>query len=267
MIRVVAPLAFVAVVLASTGARAEETVGERCAREAEEAQPLRRKSQYVRALEKLRACAAEACPSVVAADCVRWAGEVEGALPTLVFGARDASGRDVEGTTVSVDGTAPIPVDGRALGVDPGEHQLVFRRPSGEEQRESVVALEGQKGRLVVATFGALPPETRPPPVVLAPVPPPLADDGRGAGAAPPRSWLWPAVLGGAALALGGTGAVLGISADHRYRDMQSGCGSTRSCTDAEVDGNRRAFVVADVLLVSAALAAVGAVVVYAVDR
>jgi len=266
-------LALALVVLASAPAlaRADDTVAERCARDAEAAQPLRRKSEYVRALEKLRACASAACPAIVAADCARWEAEVTDALPTLVFGARDERGRDVEGATVSVDGATPTPVDGRALGVDPGEHQLVFRRPSGEEIRESVVALASQKGRLVVATFPATaePAAPAPPPTASALGVPRLGASTEPGAPTPPRarSWIWPITLGGAAVVLGGVGGVLGVSADHRYREMQTGCGNARSCTDAEIDGNRRAFVVADVFLVSAALAAAAAVIVYATER
>lgn len=222
-------------------------VAERCARDAEEAQPLRRQGRYAAAILKFRACASSECPAVVAADCARWEAELAEAAPTLVLGARDREGRDLADATVRIDGSERRPVSGKALAVDPGTHELVFER-LGETVAMTVVALDGQRGRVVVAEFGPrdvpAPPRDR----AVTPAPAPAS-----------RDLTWPLVASGVAVALGVTGTTLVLGADARYDSLRATCGQTGSCTSDEVASNRRSFVVADAFLVASALAAAGA--------
>lgn len=64
---------------------------QQCSAAAEDGQQLRASGRLIGARAKFLACAATTCPSVVKADCARWASEVLEAIPTVVIDARDAS--------------------------------------------------------------------------------------------------------------------------------------------------------------------------------
>src|SRR5581483_5437108 len=60
-------------------------------------------------------CASNACPPQVRKDCVRMLDEVNAKLPSLLFVARDAEGRDLPDAHVFVDGVeVPSITSGRA---------------------------------------------------------------------------------------------------------------------------------------------------------
>ena len=81
-------------------------------------------------------------------DCARRLDELGQVQPTIVFDAKDASGRDVAAVKVTVDGR-PLAekLDGAALAVDPGEHTFVFTVAGGALVTQTFVIREGQKAR------------------------------------------------------------------------------------------------------------------------
>lgn len=127
-----------------------------CSSAAESGQTLRAAGRWLDAREKFLACSASSCPTVVRADCARWAAEIVDAIPTIVVDARDASGKDLTDVTVSVDGkVVATKLDGRGIAVDPGPHKLHFEVAGQPPVDDEVVAKEQMKGRRIAVTFGS----------------------------------------------------------------------------------------------------------------
>jgi hypothetical protein len=118
------------------------------------AQDLRDRGQLARARQTFLTCAQSACPSLVQQDCARYSEELAQLVPTVTFGARDASGADLPITTVYVDDvllTSRLD-DGRAYELDPGKHVVRYVH-DGKETTLKVVLNQGERSRLLVASF------------------------------------------------------------------------------------------------------------------
>lgn len=137
------------------------------------AQDLRTASKLVEASKELRVCARSVCPAFVARDCTRWIDEVDAATPTVVFSAT-LDGRDVTDVSVTVDGVVfADQLDGAAVPLDPGPHDITFGRAGLEPLRQQVLARTGEKNRAVSVAF--VTPTVKPPePVRETPPPPPI---------------------------------------------------------------------------------------------
>jgi hypothetical protein len=129
-------------------ARAEVTKAE-CVKANANAQTLRIGGRLNEAREKLTLCMDSACPAMVRDDCSQRLDELERGQPTIVFEAKDASGSDVSGVRVTIDGQ-PLAdkLAGTALRVDPGEHTFTFASEGQEPLTKSFVIHEGEKNRL-----------------------------------------------------------------------------------------------------------------------
>jgi hypothetical protein len=120
------------------------------------------KGQRARGAGKLReardlflVCGGEGCPSVVRRDCAQWQGEVIGMLPSVVFGAKDKSGRDLFDVTVSMDGELLVKkLDGKSIIVDPGPHTFKFEMAGSPPIIERALVKEGEKTRVIAVSFG-----------------------------------------------------------------------------------------------------------------
>jgi hypothetical protein len=118
------------------------------------AQDLRDRGQLARARQTFLTCAQSSCPSLVQQDCARYSEELAQMVPTVTFGARDANAADLPVTTVYVDDvliTSRLD-DGRAYELDPGKHVVRYVH-DGKETTLKVVLNQGERGRLLVATF------------------------------------------------------------------------------------------------------------------
>jgi hypothetical protein len=145
-----------------------------------QAQPLRRAGQLRAARRELRTCAAPACPVIVRDECAQWLDEVGRAIPTLVLEARDQDGNDRSDVRVTLDGQPLLErLDGNAIEVDPGEHDLVFEAEGVAPVARHVVIAAGEKERHERATLEVPrsvivpPPPAAPLPVEPPPAPPP----------------------------------------------------------------------------------------------
>jgi hypothetical protein len=118
------------------------------------AQDLRERGQLARARQTFLACAQSSCPSLVQQDCARYSEELTQLVPTVTFSARDANAADLPVTSVYVDDTlfATRLDDGRTYEVDPGKHTIRYVH-DGKETSIKVVLNQGERGRLLVATF------------------------------------------------------------------------------------------------------------------
>jgi hypothetical protein len=149
------------------------------------AQPLRRAGQLRAARRELRTCAAPACPTLIRDECAQWLDEVGRAIPTLVLEASDQDGNDRSDVRVTLDGQVLAErLDGNAIEIDPGEHDLVFESQGVAPVTRHVVVVLGEKDRhervtLEVPRTAAVPPP--PPP----PLPPPVEPPAPAAGPPP----------------------------------------------------------------------------------
>jgi hypothetical protein len=127
---------------------------EECVDAHSRAQDLRDRGQLAQARRTFLTCAQSSCPSLVQQDCARFSEELAQLVPTVTFGARDANAADLPATTVYVDDSivATRLDDGRAYELDPGKHVIRYVH-DGRESTMRVVLNQGERGRLLVATF------------------------------------------------------------------------------------------------------------------
>jgi hypothetical protein len=241
------PAAIAAATLASgAGAAHAQTSKEQCRSAYEEGQLLRRESKPRASKERLAVCARAECPDLVRTDCIRWLDEVEHSIPTIVLEAHTESG-DAEAVHVTMDG-APLTehIDGRPIEVDPGRHAFRFELPDRPPYEVTLVIVEGQKDRPVVATWAApAPAAPAPPPPVAPPVAPAAAPEAPAETVRPVPTAAW--IAGGVGLAgLAGFTAFALVGAAKK-NDLDASCAPF--CTSSDVAPVRTAFAVADVSL------------------
>ena len=168
------------------------------------AQDLRERGQLARARQTFLTCAQSSCPSLVQSDCAKSNDELGQLVPTVTFSARDSAAADLPNTTVYVDDalvTSKLD-DGKTYELDPGKHVVRYVH-DGKETTLKVVLSQGEKGRLLVATFlSAASPGRREPDLTG----PPRAEGSRSAFP------LVVASIGGAALVGGSLLAGIGAS-------------------------------------------------------
>jgi hypothetical protein len=230
--------------------RADRPGKDQCFDAYEQAQRLRKAYKLRAAHAQLVTCAADTCPAFVRQDCSKWLGEVETSTPTIVVLAKHADGSAIDGAKATLDG-APLAdsLDGRAVPVDPGPHDLRCEANGVVVQKHIVVA-EGQKNQPFNVAMDA--------PVAATPG---AATTSSGSSRdqaeqpAPGGSWSWTKiptatwVLGGVAAAGAVSFAVFGILG----RNVQS---CAPNCTQSQVDDLRRDYLIADVSWITGLVAA-----------
>jgi len=129
---------------------------EACVNAVEGGQKLQRAGKLGAARATFLACDKVDCPAEVRAVCDRLVLAVEAAQPTVILGARDATGKDLVAVRVSVDG-APLTesLDGKAVPIDPGPHVVRFEHAGDAPVEENVVIREAEKLRPIVVSFAA----------------------------------------------------------------------------------------------------------------
>ncbi len=117
-------------------------------------QDLREKGQLTRARQMFMTCAQSACPGLIQADCARYGDDLDHAVPSVSFGARDGASTDLPNTSVYVDDQllAMRLDDGKSYDLDPGKHTVRFVH-DGRETSMNVVLNQGEKGRGLIAIF------------------------------------------------------------------------------------------------------------------
>jgi len=231
--RVCWAIALLAVALCPRAARADPPGKDQCFDAYEQAQRLRKAYKLRAAHDQLVTCGAESCPVFVRQDCAKWLSEVETSIPTIVVLARRGDGSAIEGARATLDGDPfADTLDGRAVAVDPGSHDLRCEAEGTAVQTRIVVA-EGLKNQPFYVTFGAGPVP------VERPLPRPAA---RGL---PTATW----VLGGVAV----LGAISFTAFAVGGRQIQA---CAPDCTRPQVDDLRRDYLVADVSWITGLVAA-----------
>lgn len=116
---------------------------------------LRNQHQLRAARSELLVCAASNCPPDIRNECSRRVSEVNAAIPTMAFEAKDASGNDLSAVKVTMDGAMLTErLEGSALSIDPGEHVFVFETTGQPAVTKRFIILEGAKDRRERITFG-----------------------------------------------------------------------------------------------------------------
>jgi len=140
-------LAVVLLVLIARPSEAAPNANE-CALAAEKSLALRKQHELRAARSELLVCVSASCPDVIRDECARRMAEVSSAMPTVVFEARDETGRDLGAVTVTMDGAKLADrLDGTAIAIEPGEHAFTFESASRPAVQKSFVVREGEKDR------------------------------------------------------------------------------------------------------------------------
>jgi hypothetical protein len=254
----------------SRDARAAGPTKEECISSHSKGQDAREAGQMSLARRLFLTCAQPSCPALITDDCARFSDELDRLQPTATFTARDPNGADLPDTAVYVDGvlTATHLSDGKVHDVDPGAHAVRFLNGS-RETTMTVVFNQGEKGRVVVATFkSATSAAQASPRAASAPSAShsvaPLSVDGQHVGS---RS-IGPLFVAGAGVAMMVAGGVMGLVG---LNNVPSACSvSTHQCTappnDPAFDTAKNGVTLADVGLgvgIAGAAAAVGGLIWY----
>lgn len=205
-----------------------------------EGQRASKAGQWKLASELFAACASnDACPEPVRAECVDFYAAAQKSVPTVIFSATDARGRDVAAVRVySGEALVSETLDGRALVLDPGTHRFRFVFGSGEVVEKDVLIREGEKNRIVNARAAAAAPAL--PPAGSTPEP-----ENPERASLPTSFWIASGV-GAVALASFGVFALAGRGEQSTIDACSPNCDTSRR---ANYDAMRRNYLIADVSL------------------
>jgi hypothetical protein len=226
----------VAAVLVTATASAADPTPKECLGANDTAISLRSAHKLRAAREKLLVCAAPSCPADIRNECTRRVADVIAAIPTIVFEAKDASGKDVSAVTVSMDGERLADqLDGTALAIDPGVRTFAFETAGQPKIEKQLVIREGQKGRHEPVSFGgaaavasaavlpAAAPPAAAPPAAPAPEPKRAEVEPVGPGKTQRAVAIGAGVIGIAGLAVS---TYFGLHAASLWSDAKSRCQS-----------------------------------------
>lgn len=141
-------LSLVGVLLGTNDVSASEPTKQQCIDANSSAQELRSAGSLRAAREKLVLCVSAKCPGPVREDCAERLDEVNKAIPSLVFVAKDSTGRDLGAVRITMDGE-PLAekLDGTAIAIDPGSHRFGFEAEGLTRVEKTLIVREGDKGR------------------------------------------------------------------------------------------------------------------------
>jgi hypothetical protein len=190
-----------------------------------------REGKLLDARRALLVCAREPCSASLWPECGGWLNDAERAMPSIVLGIHDSTGRDAKGVIVTVDGQPfANPERGTAVEIDPGPRVLHVEAAGYKPFEETVVIHEGEKSRLIGVTLEELhlaAPTVNPEKVT-----------------APSRAPTY--VVGGVGVAAAATFASFGIAGLVLRNDLAS---CKPNCSQSRVDTGNLEWTAADVSL------------------
>jgi hypothetical protein len=213
-------------------------------------------------------------------ECLRHVDEVNAQIPTIIFEAKDVSGRDLSAVKVTMDGEPIVErLEGTALSMDPGEHTFVFETAGQPAVTKQFLIQESQKERREEIDFGqpevtpttqGAPPAQPPPPVPS----PHVVEPSSAIAPREPNSALGTQkVLGitaaGVAVVAVGLGSAFGLIAISRKNDAEKACPNLcadQSGVDAWSDA-KTAAQISDVAFIVGGLALAGGAVLWFTAR
>ena len=212
-----------------------------CAQAYEKAQEERAAGRLNAAIEDLRSCIDSSCAKFIRDDCLRWMNQTEGALPTVVFSVCEDA-KDLTSVEILCDGKLLTgTLDGKALPIDPGLHNLTFKVPGLPPVDRQLLIREGERNRIIEVEFRSPHDSTPPVPAVTT-----ESAAGTGADGNAKSRYLTYGLASLGALAVGGFTlfAVLGNS---QQRDLEKSCAPY--CQSSQVDSVRTKYLIADTCL------------------
>jgi hypothetical protein len=212
-----------------------------CVQQNNNAAELRGKHQMLAARDAYRACVAETeCPAVVRSECDAALTDIRTSIPTLLVAVLDDQGHDLPGATLVVDGH-PVAIDGSALEVDPGRHELTASRGTWVSHLQ-VMAIENDGNRRIGMVLRA--PEA-------------VREDAAASPVIAPRRSNAPAYLLSGFAAVGA--ASFGYFASSGHSDLRHLDQCRPYCEAADVNSVRAKYLAADISLGVSLLALAGA--------
>jgi hypothetical protein len=214
-------------VVGESRAAAAEPTKRECVAANEDAQDLRHAGKLREARRQFAACTAAGCPALLREDCAQRLREVESAIPSIVFVAKDRAGHDLTAVHVAMDGDPLVErIDGAAVIIDPGAHKFLFTAEGFRDATSTLVVREGESDRPVRIVLES----TAPPPIELPATPLPAhapASSGGGSVLRPLGVTLVIVGIGGI-----GIGSVFGLVSKSTYDRSQTECptGNLGSC-------------------------------------
>ncbi len=186
------------------------------------------------AREAYRACVAETeCPDMVRSECDSAVADLKTAVPTLLVAVVDELHHDLAGATLTLDGQ-PVALDGSALEVDPGPHELGATR--GELSKKlQIIAIESDLNRRVEIVLQAPHTDVE------------FAVPQTGASASPRRSKLPAYLLGGVAVLGAASFSYFALSGHSELAGTLDHC--KPYCPADEVRSVRTKYLLADISL------------------
>jgi hypothetical protein len=226
-----------------------------CLVQHEAAQTFRRTGKLLEARDAVLVCSRDECPAVVRADCGDWLEAVSKTIPSVVIRVKKGD-QDVFDVRVSIDGKLVTShLDGTPFDLNPGPHALRFEYSSFDPIQQDILVLEGEKNRLITATFVEVAPVSKEP----------LQKPPERESLAPVESYrptpVLTYVLGGVAVAGVAGFTALAITGQNKKKTLETSCRPV--CTDNDLQPVRTQFIMADAALGIGILSAVTAGVFY----
>lgn len=234
-----------------------------------QAQDLRRGGKLLSARAALQICIDPACPQLVREDCTQRLNELTNALPSLIFIARDGTGRALSAVAVTIDGKPLVNhLDGSAIAVDPGEHTFGFQAAGLPPATLKLQIREGEHARRHEILIGPAPAATAysPQPATTnagaqADADAALQDSGNGTASNAPATVSTQRVLAYSALGLGATGVIIGtvfgLKSKSKHDDA-SACNDTTCPGEPSFRANEDAIKFGNISTVSFIVGALG---------
>jgi hypothetical protein len=217
-----------------------------CVNAASEGQKLLRANKLLSARDQLLVCSAKDCPEVVSKDCTEWLGQAQRGIGSVVVKARDEQGQLVEDVRFALDGAGGPPRStSTPAEVDPGSHIVRVERAGYEPIEQRVDVREGQRNVEVVVALRKVPGGDAPASAPIGPTRPVEAGRGR----IPTATW----VLGGVGVLGLGSFAFFGLTGKSQQSDLKGSCAPY--CTDSDTSPLRTKFLIANISLVTGAVA------------
>jgi hypothetical protein len=219
-----------------------------------EAQEQRLRSALLAAREQLLLCSRDDCPGQIVRDCSEWLSHVERDLSSVVFAVSDQAGRGLPAARVLINGE-PLAEHAarRAQLLDPGAYQYSVELDGYERAEGTIVMRQSEKNRIVRIEL------SKPHVVDLrAKLPPPSAESDSGFHV--PIA----AIVLGATAVVGVAGfTYFGLSGQAKRSDAEQCSGS---CAEL-IDSGKRDYIVADISLGVAVVAAGTALLITLLDQ
>jgi hypothetical protein len=141
---------------------------------------LEETGRLISARERFVRCSKSACGSPLREECTTRFTQLDSEIPSVVPVATDAEGAPRFDVEVKMDGQLlTSTLDGHAWQLNPGRHEMTFSVDGEVFSSQELLIVQGQRNRMVQATFGATPAvfkgraATKPKKIAAAAAPPP----------------------------------------------------------------------------------------------